>query len=54
MGPVVNVGVIAGVVVLESVQHLARLLTSGSVIEVDQRLTTGRQLIKNRKIRTIS
>jgi hypothetical protein len=50
MGTAMNVGVIAGVVVLESVEHLAGLLAGGRVIEIDQRPAVGRSLRQNWKI----
>ena len=49
-----HVGVVAGVVVLQRLQHLTRLLAGGGVIEVDQRPTIRSQLLKNREIGTIS
>ena len=54
MGAAMDVGVIRGVIALQSIQHLARLLTGGRVIQIDQRLTGRSQLIENRKISTIS
>ena len=54
MGAAMDVGVICGVIALQGVQHLARLLTGGRVIQIDQRLTGRSQLIENRKISTIS
>ena len=54
MSTAMNVGVVCGVVLLQGLQHLARLLTGGGVIEVNQRTAIRRVLTKDREIGTIS
>jgi hypothetical protein len=54
MSTAMNVGVVCGVVLLQGLQHLARLLTGGGVIEVNQRMAIRRALVKDREIGTIS
>ena len=53
MSTAMNVGVVCGVVMLQGLQHLARLLTGGGVIEVNQRMAIRRALVKDREISTI-
>ena len=54
MGATVHIGVVAAVVLLQRLQHLAGLLTGGGVIEINQRPAIGSQLLKNREVGTIS
>ena len=54
VGAAMHVGVVAAVVLLQRLQHLAGLLTGGGVIEINQRPAVGSQLLKNREVGTIS
>ena len=54
VGTAMHIGVVAGVVVLQGLEHRERLLAGGSVIQVDQRATVSGALLQNRKIGTIS
>ena len=54
VGTAMHIGVVAGVVVLQGLQHRTGLLTGGGVIQVDQRAPVGSTLLKNREISTIS
>ena len=54
MGAAMHVGIVCGVIVLKGLQHLARLLAGGGVIEVDQGPTVGSDLLKDREVGTIS
>ena len=54
VGTAMHIGVVAGVVVLQGLEHRERLLAGGSVIQVDQRATVSGALLQNREISTIS
>ena len=51
MGAAVHVGVVVVVVVLKGLEHLARLLAGGGVVEVDQRLAQAGGLCQQGEIR---